>query len=235
MEKILKSVGFVAIIVLAVWITLKFAHRVDEIGQVQQEQFLHDTVQHFEQYISKNNELIVSQNVQIGTLQDALRAKIIKAETLEKANIKKASLIVSLKSKIEILNTELTYTPDDYYVYDTIIYDENTYLQVPLPFKSSLDKWVSITGIVEYDKVTLSNLTIQQNPTFGLGYQSRGFFRSPTPVVFYSDKNPYITPLEMQNVQIVQNVPWYKTPTAHRVEGMAMGIALIKLVSFLAQ
>lgn len=200
----------------------------------QYEQFLADTIQHFEQVLADNGSIIATQNGQIGTLEQAIEAKLITIEALEKANMDKVSKIISLTTEIEYLNLQLDYVPDTIYKYDTIQVAGNSYLRVPMPFQSSYDPWVGISGIVTVDGVTLNRLNIKQNPNIALGYQTQGYFKPPIPIVTYHDLNPNLTPITIQNVTISDPVPWYHSPWMRRAEGFLMGIGFTKGVQWLS-
>lgn len=230
------SLGLViaAVVVLVIG-TGRMLKRIEQRNQAQYEQFQATTVQSFEQRITEQGQVISQQTAQIGTLKDAIKAGLVTQEELRQANIDKARVIVSLQAQIKVLNLKLEYKPDTVFIYDTTIIDGNTYLRVPMAFVSSPNKWYDIRGVVQSDGVDISSLTMYQEPKFMLGYRSNGLFKAPSPIVSYTDGNPYWSPIEMQNVEIVKKQPWHKTPNAHRVEGAAVGIAILKFFEWLTK
>lgn len=201
---------------------------------VQYEQFLADTIQHFEQVLADNGSIIATQTEQIGTLEQVIEAKLITIEALEKANMDKVNKIISLTTEIEYLNLQLEYVPDTIYKYDTIQVAGNSYLRVPMPFQSAYDPWIDISGIVTVNGVTVNRLNIKQEPRIALGYQTQGYLKPPIPIVTYHDLNPNLTPITIQNVTISDPAPWYHSPWMRRAEGFLMGIGFTKGVQWLS-
>lgn len=225
--------GFVVIVVL-LFVSLVLMRKVtirDE--RVKYETFLTDTIQHFQTIKANDSTTIAVQVGQIGTLEQAVDAGLIEIETLEKANIDKAETIVSLKAEIKLKDIELAFKPDTVYKYVTIEVDGDTYLKVPLPFGQKVDKWVYIDGMVKSTGVRVDSLTIKTEPTFVLGYQSQGYFKPMVPMVAYTDANPYVTPLEMQNITVSDPGPWYHNDWIKRGEGALAAIVLVKGLQWL--
>jgi hypothetical protein len=233
MKKLAEPISAVLASIVVLVVLLIFVNRISS-PSAQYEQFLTDTIQHFEQVLADNGSIIATQNEQIGTLEQAIKANLVTIEALEKANMDKVSKIISLTTEIEYLNLQLDYVPDTIYKYDTIQVAGNSYLRVPMPFQSRYDPWIEISGIVTTNDVVINRLNIKQEPRIALGYQTQGYFKPPIPIVMYHDLNPNLTPITIQNVTISEPVPWYHSPWMRRAEGFLMGIGFTKGLQWLA-
>jgi len=192
-----------------------------------QEQLLsqtQDSLQTFQTIVTERGEQLVLQEQKIISLEFINKTQKALLDSLHKIGIKNVTTIVQLKTEIKRLKIELDYKPDP--IIDTIIIQDGTellktYLKVPQYFEHSGDPWFYTNGYVKSTGVTLDSTVVFSQPSIVLG-QETGYFKKAAPIVVYSDRNPYTTVIDMNNLVIRQKPRFYKTPWWYRAEGAAL-------------
>ena len=183
---------------------------------------LQTEVQTFKTISIGKNEVIVRQEQSITDLKTAVEAGLIDLKALKAKGVKDASLILDLQTENTRLKLEATYEKPPVIIHDTVYVNGNPvvsdYMKVPQPWKFD-DQWTFIRGTVKTTGVTIDSLKTYNQPNITMGW-SRGFLKKSSPIITWSDQNPYSVVKDMSNVVIINNPPFYKKTWFHILGGI---------------
>ncbi len=188
----------------------------------------------FEVYRLKTNVRVSAQRAVILSYRDAINLGLIEINRLEGLNIKKVEVNIRLTERIAILEREAEYDKPPVIVYiDSSDINSDTiakYIQIPMGFGYS-DKWVSLHATVD-ETPMFDTIVFWSFPEITLAWQKQGFLKKKQRKIFYINKNPYVTIIDMNNVVIEEPKKWYQTDIA-KVSGGIVAFEIIR--TFLIQ
>lgn len=174
--------------------------------------------QKFDKEINDKNEEISYQNQIIISKEQALKNGLLEIEELKRNKKIESKVIFKTETKIDTV-----YVP---FNKDTI---GNTLLGSLNYFKyKEKDNWYSFSGSSSDKGITLYDMTINNEYSLLISDRKMGLFKPSVPSVTLTNKNPYTTTIQMNNVKINYNKPFYKKEWFWFVSGFATSQILIK-------
>ena len=186
----------------------------------------------FETYRLKTDELVSRQTAIVLAQEDAIALGFVEQERLEKLNLKRIAGNVKLQEKITMLEKELAFVKEPVVVYRDTSYEGRDvtlkYLEVPTSLSYS-DKWMNLYATIDVPVSRIDTIGFLSIPEITLGWERQGFLKKQKRTVFYTNENPYVTVVDMQNVIIEKPKKWYQTDVA-KITG---GIVVFETLRFL--
>ena len=175
------------------------------------------------------NEEIAVQKAIVLRKQDAIEAGLLREERLKELNMKSVEENVKLTTRVEVLEREASFVKPPVIIYKDTSYNnvDSTlrYIQIPTSIKYE-DKWANLYATVDYPKSMFDTISFISVPEITLGWQKQGFLKRAERTVIYTNENPYVTVLDMQNVIIEEPKKWWQTDVAK----VSAGIVAFELV-----
>ena len=175
------------------------------------------------------NEEIAVQKAIVLRKQDAIEAGLLREERLKELNMKSVEENVKLTTRVEVLEREASFVKPPVIIYKDTSYNnvDSTlrYIQIPTSIKYE-DKWASLYATVDYPKSMFDTISFISVPEITLGWQKQGFLKRAERTVIYTNENPYVTVLDMQNVIIEEPKKWWQTDVAK----VSAGIVAFEIV-----
>jgi len=198
------------------------------------EKLLDNSINQYETTIIDKDQKINTQAQVVTNLENAVTTGRVTIEELKARDLKKDVTIIRMTKEIERLNLVANYVQpaDTEIVYVTSETPVEGWLKVPQKFEFH-DKWDDIWGTVQLENVLIDKKVTRIEPTYYLGYQSRGYFRKPASVVISEDLNPFVTVTGMQNTIIQSKPPFHKRPNWYRAEGAAIVVLVTETLKFI--
>ena len=187
----------------------------------------------FETYRLKTDELVSRQTAIVLAQEDAIELGFVEQERLEKLNLKRIAGNVKLQEKITMLEKELAFVKEPVVVYRDTSYEERDvtlkYLEVPTSLSYS-DKWMNFYATIDVPTSRIDTIGFLSVPEITLGWERQGFLKKQKRTIFYTNENPYVTVVDMQNVIIEKPKKWYQTDVAKITGGIVVFEALRMLL-----
>lgn len=176
------------------------------------------TNQKFKTELNKNNEKITSQNQIILTQKQAIDNGLIEIKRLKK-----------IKSKVRfVTNTKI----DTVFVpYNRVVIDSSS--TDSIQFRNYFDYqepkgWYSISGYASQLGIGIDSLRIKNDYSIYIADKKLNLFGKSNPEVILLNKNPYTEVIQMHNVIININQPFYKKNLFWGGVGFVGGFLLAK-------
>lgn len=187
----------------------------------------------FETYRLKTDELVSRQTAIVLEQEDAIVLGFVEQERLSKLNLKRIASNVKLQTRIRVLEKELAFVKEPVVVYrDTSYGGTDTtlkYLEVPTGLSYS-DEWMNFYATIDVPKSRIDTIGFLSVPEITLGWERQGFLKKQKRTIFYTNENPYVTVVDMQNVIIEKPKKWYQTDVAKITGGIVVFEALRMLL-----
>lgn len=174
--------------------------------------------QKFKTELNKKNEKITSQSQIILTQKEAIDNGLIEIEKLK--NIKSKVRVVT-ETKIDTVFIPYTKTVID------------TSFNGKLEYKNYFDYiepkgWYSISGFASNLGLNIDSLRVKNDYSIYIADKKLGLFKKAEPQVILLNKNPYTETVQMSNVVIVVEKPFYKKNLFWSGVGLLGGYLLAK-------
>ena len=179
----------------------------------------------FESYRLKNEAKASIQEALVLQYKDAVALGLLREGRLKELNIKEVEANVTLTTRIEVLEREAEFVVPPTVVYrDTSYGDVDTtltYMQVPTTIKY-IDEWAKLYATVDYPISSFDTISFLSYPEIILGWQKQGFMKRKQRSVVYTNENPYVTVVDMENVIIEEPKKWWQTDVAKVSAGIVV-------------
>ena len=173
--------------------------------------------------ISVQKAVILSKN-------DAIMAGLLREEKLKALNLKTVEVNIKLTERVETLERDAEFVVQPTVLYRDTSYDNRDttfrYIQVPTSIRYK-DKWANLYATVDYPKSVFDTISFISVPEITLGWQKQGFLKRAERTVIYTNENPYVTVLDMQNVVIEEPKKWWQTDVA-KVSGGIVAFEVVR-------
>jgi len=181
----------------------------------------------FDVYRLRNDTRVSEQNAVILEYQDAINIGLVEIDRLNELNIKKVNINIRLKERIRILEAEAQYDKPPVIVYRDTPPGDTTekYIQVPFGFRFS-DEWAYLHAVVD-DVPVFDTIVFWSYPEITVGWQKQGFLKKKERKVIYTNANPYVYVVSMENVVIEETKKWWQTDVA-KVTGGIVAFEVLK-------
>lgn len=176
------------------------------------------TNQKFKTELNKNNEKVTSQNQIILTQQQAIDNGLIEIKRLKK-----------IKSKVRfVTNTKI----DSVFIpYNRVVIDSSS--TEPIQFRNYFDYqepkgWYSLSGYASNLGIGIDSLRVKNDYSIYIADKKLNIFGKSNPEVILLNKNPYTEVIQMHNVVIKIDKPFYKKNAFWGGVGFVGGFLLAK-------
>ena len=176
------------------------------------------TNQKFKTELNKNKEKVTSQNQIILTQQQAIDNGLIEIKKLKK-----------IKSKVRIVtNTKI----DTVFIpYNRVVIDSSS--TEPIQFRNYFDYqepkgWYSLSGYASQLGIGIDSLRVKNDYSIYIADKKLNIFGKSNPEVILLNKNPYTETIQMQNVVIKIDQPFYQKNVFWAGVGFVGGFLLAK-------
>jgi hypothetical protein len=175
--------------------------------------------QSFKNEITKSNEKISSQSQIILTQKEAIDNGIIEIERLK-----------NIKSKVRVVTQ--TVIDSVFIPYTQIKYTDSSFKD-KVEFKNYFDYlepkgWYSIKGYATNLGINIDSLRVKNDYSIYIADKKLGLFKKPDPQVLLLNKNPFTETIQMSNVVIVVEKPFYNKNVFWGGVGLVGGFLLAK-------
>lgn len=166
---------------------------------------------------TKTSELISSQAQIILTQKEAMNNGVIELKRVKK-----------LKSKVRIVSETRIDTVFVPFTEELVVNEDgNTETVFKFDYKEPKD-WYSLNGYVNSKGLGIDNLTVKNDYTIYIADTKMGMFKKTVPEVLLVNKNPYTETINMNNIVIIYEKPFYKKNGFWFGVGVVGGILIAK-------
>jgi len=213
------------VIVLAAYICLQHCNT------PQQKDNLLDTLQVNElikaqEALKEADSLMMLKDSVIENQRNIITSKVIQAGSVKKVNGKLIKQIAKLKHEIKAKKIEIKYV--DKIVIKEI--DKSQYMKIPQKFRKE-DKYISLTGEINKNGVTLNNPQVKLNETLVLAEKRDKWYKKKYVEATLFTDNPYDNIKQTQVYKYSPKSKWYQSDLTKYGIGAAVVIVVKALIS----
>jgi len=176
------------------------------------------TVNELKQEVSEQSQLILSKD-------EAISSGLLEIKGLKKV---KSKVTFATKTKIRQITTELKPVENKLSKNTSILDSVNTVSKLKSFKIIEPDGWYTIKGVVSKELLKINELIINNKYEIVIADKRMGFFSKNKPIVELTNFNPYTQTIEMSNVIIKYDKPFYKKGWFWLVIGATSGFILAK-------
>lgn len=174
--------------------------------------------QKFDTEINEKNQQIATQNQIILSKEQAIKSGLIEIEDLKNNKRIQTKVVFRTETKIDTIYVPFNKNSDRDNLLGSLDY---------FNYKEK-DNWYNFSGSASDKGISIYEMTFKNEYSLLLSDKKMGLFKPSVPVVTLTNKNPYTKTIDMRNVQITYQKPFYKKEWFWFLAGFTTSQVLIK-------